>query len=267
MKPYALDVAIALAIQRAALGAVDAPNSARRGVVYAVVGAAFVWRCYPAVFVLAGASIALGVSAIRRRHGAAAFGRLALVSLVWACSFAGLYWVTSKANVSSEHLQDFWLHSRASWPASSKALSWYVERYFEVFHDPVGFNQSALAAAAAIVGVAIVGRRSLSRIVILLLPVALTLVASRLGKYPFSSRLVLFLVPSALLLTAAGLDELRRIPGKAIWFAVAAFVLLFQPAVAAISEARHPRVREEIRPVLQDLVSRVKPGDAVYVYE
>ena len=43
LKPYALDVLIALAILNAAIGALDAPTSTRRGVLYACAGATFVW--------------------------------------------------------------------------------------------------------------------------------------------------------------------------------------------------------------------------------
>lgn len=267
LKPYALDVAIALGILRAALGALEAPGSVRRGVAHAVGGGVLVWCSYPAVFGLAATALVFGLRAIRRRLGVGAIGRIMLVALVWAVAFAALYQTVAKAGASSDDLHAYWRNARAPWPASRKAIAWFVEAYFAAFRDPVGFLQPALAAAAAIVGSLTVSRRSLARGALLLLPIGVTLVASRVAGYPFSSRLILFLVPAALLATAAGLDELRRIPGRPVWLAAAIVVLMLQPVVAAVTVARHPLGREEIRPVLAALLPRLRPGDAVYVYE
>ena len=266
LKPYGVDVCFALLILRAALGALERPVSTARGLAYAVGGALVVWISYPAVFGLAAVGLVLAARAVRR-HDLRALGRTIAVAGAWGLSFLALYALTAARAASSAYLRDFWRHARAPLPTSSKALSWYVTTFFEVFHDPAGFLQPALAAAAALVGIVAVGRRSCAVLGLLVVPVVLALLASNLVGYPFASRLILFLVPSVLLLVAAGLDELRRIPGRPIWFGVAAAVLLFQPAVAAVSQARHPRGREELRPVLAGLATRVRPGDAVYVYE
>ncbi len=266
LKPYGVDVFVALAILRGALGALERPVSTSRGTAYAALGALLVWVSYPALFGVGAVALVLAARAARQRD-VGRLSRVVVVASLWAASFAALYVVTATKTASSDYLRDFWRHARAPLPTSSKALSWYVTTFFEVFKDPVGFLQPALAAAAALVGLVAIGRRACAFLGLLVVPAALALLASNLVGYPFASRLILFLVPSMLLLVAAGLDELRRIPGRPVWFAVAAGVLLFQPAVAAFSQARYPRGREEVRPVLRDLVTRVRPGDAVYVYE
>lgn len=266
LKPYGPDAFVALAILRAALDALDRPVPTSRGVAYALGGALLVWTSFPAVFGLGAAGLVFATRAVRRGD-ARGLGRVFAVAGVWGLSFAALYLLTATKAASSDYLHEFWRHARAPLPTSSKALAWYVTTFFEVFHDPAGFVQPSLAAAAALVGLFAIGRRSCATFALLVVPAVLALVASNVVGYPFASRLILFLVPAILLLVGAGLDELRRIPGCPVWLLVAVGVLLAQPAVAAVSEARRPRGREEIRLVLRDLASRVRPGDAVYVYE
>lgn len=264
--PAAVDLAAALAILDATLRSLDRRVSARRGAVYALAGVALLLVSNVAIVGLLAAGATLGLRAIHRRAPRAA-RRAGSLLVVWVGAFVALWLLAPSGTIAGTHLADPAGRLRAPWPTSASALGWYVGAYFDVFRDPTGFLQPALAAAAAIVGLHVLGRRSLTWVATLVLPVALALLASRLAGHPFGGRAVLFLVPSALLLAFAGLDELRRIPGRPLWFVVAASALLLQPLVAALSELRSPEDREEVRPVLSALVARVRPGDAVYVHE
>src|SRR5439155_23294497 len=96
-------------------------------------------------------------------------------------------------------------------PLSSPANAmWYVHQFFGIFSDPLGLTFTGIAAVAAVLGAMEVFGMHQGRFLLLILPTALTLVASWLHRYPFQGRLLLFIVPSAMLLIAVGLGSIQR---------------------------------------------------------
>ena len=266
LKPYALDVLVALATTAVALRGRSKPPGALGTGVVAILAAVACWLSFPAVFVVGGAALAGLFSGLVRRDRVRV-GRAVVVGAAAAASFAGLYFVVLRPASDSAYLGHFWRLHRAPWPTDGAAARWYAEALFAPFHDPVGFVQAGLGLAAALVGAwGLWSRHRRHALAVLVLPVLATLAGSRVGGYPFAERLLLFLVPSLLLLVGEGVDVAWRAPGARAWGVVTLLLLLGQPAWASASGALRPRGREEIRPLLARLAPRVAPGDVVYVY-
>jgi hypothetical protein len=101
------------------------------------------------------------------------------------------------------------------------------------------------------------------------LPFVATLAASRLHLYPVTERTTLFLLPCLAVLTAAGIWwPARRIGGRTglvLSAALTTAILLF-PAYSAATHVVDPRTKEEVRPVLEAVLSSWKPGDTLYLH-
>jgi hypothetical protein len=95
------------------------------------------------------------------------------------------------------------------------------------------------AIGLALIGVARLWTLDRHRLVLLMLPVALTLAAASLRLYPFHGRLVLFLAPIPLLAIAAGLDRVRNARRRVLYFGLATMVLAV-PALVAFDQVVEP---------------------------
>jgi hypothetical protein len=78
----------------------------------------------------------------------------------------------------------------------------------------------------------------------------------------------MYLTPSLLLAAMAGVEEIRSHYSGRARTAVSflALVLFALPAGAVVALAPPPHRAEEARPVLEELRSRLRPGDAIYAY-
>jgi hypothetical protein len=99
----------------------------------------------------------------------------------------------------------------------------------------------------------------------------LALLASGFKLYPFGERLLLFLAPSVLLLIAEGLERVRWLLRSQPRLAIGVWVLfsaclLYQPVVSAVKHVADPRVREELRPVMEYVRQQRQSGDWINVY-
>jgi hypothetical protein len=92
-------------------------------------------------------------------------------------------------------------------------------------------------------------------------PIALTLLAAALRKYPFDDRLILFLVPMVVLMMAASLDGIAG-GLAALLFGFVLISCLGRQFAFAIQ----PPGREEIVPVMSYLKDHLQNGDTLYLY-
>jgi hypothetical protein len=266
VKPYALDLAVALAL----LGlAMDGSAASRDGFPrLALAGAAAVWLSFPAVFTLAACGLALAVSAWRRRDrpGLAAAGGAALW---WATSFAVYYAVSLSKFVRASWVLDFW--SRGFLPLPPRSLSdlyWPARAFGALFADPGGIGFRGLAIFCFLVGAAVLWRANRFHLALLLGPMLAALAGSGLKLYPFQGRVLLFVVPAILLLIAGGAERVRELAAgrmKGV-YALLVFLLLFHPALLATRALLRPRTREEMKPVLGQLQARRQEGERIYVH-
>jgi len=283
LKPYASDVLVALAIAALALGVLRHGASPRRLAALAVAGLLGPWLSLPAVFVCAGAGLAVAGSLARRGDARGARGALA-VGALWIVGFAVEYALVLRPLRSEALLRESWQGYFAPLPTSGEALRWWGERLLGFFNDPLGLPESAVAALLFAAGAARLARRAGFEALLLLAPIGAVLAASLAGLhpfptssvyrladryYPFYGRLLLFAVPLALPCVAAGAGVLldsasrfRRLAGL-----VAAALLFAAPArQAAVNLLDPPRIHE-LRPLMPRIAERWVPGDLVFAQQ
>ncbi|HYW13988.1 MAG TPA: hypothetical protein VE871_18635, partial [Longimicrobium sp.] len=285
VKQYSLDVLVATVVLWAAAELRDRrPGAAGKAMAAGVLG---VWLSQPAVFMLAGAGLALMHVAVRdgdRRRMA----MLAAVGAAWLASFAGSYAVSRRSLGDAEYLQAFWRDGFMPLPPASAAeWAWLPGRIIRLFREPLGVMgenpfpllqllQTAAGLALCAAGVAWMLRRRPLRVAVVGLPLVLLVAASAVRAYPFagdyltSGRVLLFLVPSLALLLGEGAARVWRaapggqaVAGRAA--AAVAVALLLAPSLvyAAVSV---PHARAEVKPLLQYAAEQRRPGDLLYVY-
>jgi len=234
IKQYSTDITSCLVIWLAALTVAVRPLTAARTALLASGGAAIVWFSHPSIFVLASAGVVGLVQAIASRDWRRVVS-WCLVGSAWVASFAVVRAVATRQLDGTIHMWLFWnfafppMPPRSPWDAT-----WTLRRLAYYFINPLSFDApfgarlSMLPALGlAVLGVFRLWRLDRSRLALLVLPVALTLLAASLRLYPFHGRLVLFLAPVFLIAIAAGLDAIReaRVP-VLVYYGLAAMVLI-----------------------------------------
>lgn len=244
-KPYATDVAAAVALTLIAFGldksdaAADRYGSSGRFLRAALFGGAAVWFSQTAVFMVAGLGASLVLLALTDRPRRLP-PRLIAVLAVWTVSAAAA--VASGLDrvppAMREYFDRVW---EPSLPAITTWLLLVVAGFALWIRSP--------RAALLLIG-----------------PVAVTLLAAGVRLYPFSGRAILFLMPVWALAVAEcsgrlveGLVRIR-VPRLVAW-ALPALAL----AVVVVRDLP-PYRAEEMRPLLANLARRRLPGDAIYVY-
>lgn len=263
-KPYSSDVAFALLLTWLALRALDGRSiSARTVAPVAVAGTAAVWFSYPAAFVLAAAFAALALRAWEgeRRRSLLLLGS---IGAIWAASFLVLYTLSSgtiAAVRSSVFAGD--AHTEAQLTGLARA-AWLS------FVDPGGFLPSmrGLVAFCLAVGLlALVRSQRGDWTVLLAGPGALAVAAALLSKYPPGGRFWLFLVPALLVLISLGVQELVTASHHPLLLGIPLVLALAAPPILqALAHTGDVPRREDVRPLLQQLVREWHPGDSLYVY-
>jgi hypothetical protein len=269
VKQYSTDLSAALAAYLLAFSLLSRKVSTHDVILYGIAGGVLIWFSHPVVFVLTGTGVVLAVIALRTKDTARVI-RLAAIFCIWVISFAVLFNISLDGLTKSVDLHDYW--SSAFMPLPPKSFSditWFITSFFEYFLNPAGFMLSGLACILFIIGVISMGIRDREKLFMLFSPVVFTLLASGLGKYPFSGRLVLFLAPFVLILIAEGLGEtVSKLAGAGA--RIYAFVLvvgvLFDPLGSAVLGVFRQQEIENIRPVLNHISEHRQPGDTLYVY-
>jgi hypothetical protein len=263
LKPYGCDVVVSLAVTLAALRWLD-DQTAKRAAVAAIVGAIGLFFSFPAVFVLAGA----GIWMVSQSPGSKK--QLLTIGAVWFIAFAADYVVFLRPFATSDahpHLVDYWIAQNAFMPhRPADMLQWIFASLDRLARSPGGMWLDCPDAAliGLIIGAAVAIHRR-GKLLLLLAPLPIALLASAVRQYPFADRLALFFVPQYLMLLAAGLERLwTNLAGKAAVVAIAGCVIL-PSADRALTYLFFPTGREESLPAYQWVAQRYQPGDVVYL--
>jgi hypothetical protein len=270
LKQYSTDMACTVLALYGAHLALARPGLIRLGLL-GLAGVPLLWLSQPAAFVLGGAGLVLGVQALRARAWGRA-GVLAAVGAVWLLNFAAAYQLALRTIADYSYFEQSWSNGFAPGAGGAFALEdlrWFVMTFYGVFKYPTGLEDYAagIAAIAAVLAGAALARRRPLHLLLLTAPIALTLLASFMRRYPFQDRLLFFLVPVFLLLIAEGVELLSSAwrPRWALWLLIV-FTLTVEPAGVSALNLVTGRRTEELRPALEELRARVEPGDTVYVY-
>ncbi|HET8670675.1 MAG TPA: hypothetical protein VFM05_08645, partial [Candidatus Saccharimonadales bacterium] len=265
---YSSDVAIAISLYSAAIYYESATLTPWRLAGLGLLGAASVWFSHPSVFVLAGIGITLTFLCLPGRRWAK-IASLSIAYLPWGLSFAACYFISLRHLASNNTLLGYWASYFVPSPIISvSSLEWFILTFFGIFKHPVGLEFSGLAALTFFFGCLSMFRSTRKNFFILISPVLVTLMAAVFHKYPFGERLLLFTTPVFLILIAEGTVQiLSKINGGASIVAVWLIGLLsLHPVLYSSYHLLTPRMREEIKPVMNYTREHTRDEDALYVY-
>jgi hypothetical protein len=268
VKQYSTDVAVVLILYLMSSPIFKSQLGTIRAIALSLAGGLAIWLSHPAAFVLAGIGLTSFWISIRKNEWRILL-KTVLVATFWSCSFLIFYSVSLRGLSHSRNLLDYWNGAFAPFPLSSPAnAKWYVDSFFGIFSYPVGLVFTGLAAVAATLGAMEIFTIDEGKCLLLVLPTALTLVASWLHRYPFQGRLLLFIVPSAILLIAAGLELISRKTRDSIPLLspLAIGFLFLYPVANACRDFIKPQGVEEIRPVIQYVAAYGSKADILYCY-
>ena len=257
---------------------------------WGLAGAALVWLSYAVIFVLVATAGAVSLTQLRHRHWARLL-RGALPFGLWAGSFGVNYLLFTSKHTESGWLV-YWFETLGAFlppPTSLAALKWPFYQLYLALDYPLGLllDRTVLGSALPrlllrVVPLACFGaglwaffRRDRQVLLLLVLAVLLTMLASGLEKYPFYERLVVFLAPVFILLIAGGCDYLSRWPGDRTgrrWPGVVLpGLLLLPPLLASARQAADPDLfggykKSYFREGFQHIDADYRAGDVVYLY-
>jgi hypothetical protein len=239
-----------------------------RLLLFGIIGASAIWFSHAAVFILAGIGLSLFLSYLVRKDWVLSI-RLSIVFLMWILSFSVLYFLSLNELGKNSDLLNSWAKNFPPFPPIRiYQFKWYIDKFFEVFRNPVGLRPSGIAAFLCIIGSISIFNKKRIAFLSLILPTAFLLLASILHKYPLSGRLLLFMVPVLIILIAEGAEYIRvefDERHSVIWLTCMA-ILFFYPIYDAYKDFKKPLRREEIKLVMEYAKQRWQPGDILYVY-
>jgi hypothetical protein len=236
---------------------------------YSMLGAILIWISHPAIFFLA----AIGLSALLDFYQSSNKNNLRaiiIIGVTWVISFLIFYFVSLTHLTNNQYLLDFWENGFP--PSLNRPLvvfQWIVEILLESFKKPTGLPIMGLGAFLYVMGAISLYKQDRIVYFSLLLPILFTLLAAFLGKYPFADRLILFVIPLLIIPTAEGTVQLTKLLSLGQYRLASLFlvgILLFYPLVTTIGFLTHPKLKEEIRPVMEHVRDNWQEGDFIYVY-
>ncbi len=211
VKPYASDLVAALILLALAVSWWRRPERSRAWWLLTAVVPVLLALSYPAVFVAAGVSLALGPEVLRQKRRPVRLAYL-IYNAVLVAAFLSLYFGCTQIQSTALRLFYRWGYWRDSFPPLEQP--WKIPAWLIGVHTgttlayPVGGERGAstLTLIALLVGVAFLRKRVRSPVWLLLAPCVMGLMAACLGQYPYGGapRITQYLAPSICLLTGLG---------------------------------------------------------------
>ncbi len=267
VKPYALDFLMTVLILLAALRCQAIVSGWRPRAGLCLVAVLAPWASYPSVFVLGAASMALLIHALHRRHASHFRAHIA-----FACAVGGLsglssliLWHLAVRQQATPDLRAFWSASFLDLSSPGATATWTGHRLIEIGN--YGTREMGLPLVVlALIG-AVSMRRRPERLVLLMGPLFLALIASALRLYPLGGRLLFFLVPCMWLLAARGIDVLtRRLFVRMVWLRWLLPIALLIPALLWAGRLLiEVTPRCQFREAFAYVEAHRKPGDVLWV--
>lgn len=276
VKQYSVDALVTLMVVWLVLDVLRAGDARAAWWRLAAGGVVALWISQPAVFVLAGAALAIPASPAVRAGGAWR-RRYGLTAIAWAGTFALLYVLVYRAGQQDTYLREFWEPTflRPGTPDFPQRLRGALRAALEApLVWPGGaprvphFVLSGLTGMAFLAGLVTVFRaRGPSLALFLAGPYVAVLGAGIIGAYPITDRLLLFAAPLLFLTYGSALGSVvRTFPprarGPAMAAAVALLTLWRYPA--AVDQALHPPRRRETKTIVSAIEARA-PAAPVYL--
>lgn len=275
LKPYGIDALWSVVLGLLTLRVIDAPTIVRRWWALFAAGALAAVSLAPAPFVLAGVGLAL-ISSPAVRAAPPTRRWLPAMCVSWGALFGVTYLVVYRAAADSVYMQRFWIPYFLSptLPHLPAKLYNAVSTSSQAFFAAEGGLWRVWASCLLLIpivfgGVKLWRRGDVARLLLLIAPLLLAVLASTIRRYPVSPRLLLFALPGLTILLASGigvaagaLERRVRLP----WFAAVTLVLLFLPLLDAGRTVLEPLERESVRSPIQQFIREHQAGATVYLF-
>jgi hypothetical protein len=238
-----------------------------------LLGALFVWFSQAAILILAGLGGALLVAWFLDRDArtARAF-RIAVPIWAIACIAAAVVAFRLVTPATRAFMDTFWRLRGGfpPWPIEKpKDLLWLWDRVTQLFGEPVVLRYAwpGVYSALAAVGFVVLWRRNRIGAIVLLGPLAASVLAAVAQQYPFRTRLALYVLPGLVLAVAQAAEWIRiRMARLHPALGGACMLALFAGPLWSFVRVPPPYFVEDHKSVLAYVRDNLRPGDAVYVY-
>ena len=271
LKQYSTDVFVALLLLWLGDKCFEQPRKLKAYLSLGLGGAIAIWVSHPSLFVLGGLFMTLAIEVLIVQRNRQELASLMGAGTLNALSLVTLYYVNLRFLESNRYLIDYWAGYFAPMPPWSH-FRWYYDAIWSLLNYPAAFPTSIVTVSLLLLGAISLLVRRWFWLSAFAGTLALTIVASALGKYPFNGRLLLFLMPILISLVAEGISRLRislssyapRLAGLSV--ACCAAYLLNGPIATVYGHLNDPSMGEHIKPVMSYLRLKSRPGDIFYVY-
>ncbi len=257
LKPYSLDLLVALILQGLAIWWWRRPERAGRLLGLAAFGPIALACSHPSAFVAGGVGLAIAWPAWKTRRMGVRFA-LGVYFLAISLAQAGLYvaFTRSQASSASGSMRVMWAQSFPPLDSAFGFLRWLVVVHTgDLMAYPCGGERGAsfLSLVACVVGAWVLIRSGRSTVVAILLgPLLLAMVAAGLRLYPYggpaphgsAARIMQYAAPGLCLLIglgfSKGLDQIRARMGSDRPLRLACLGLLVVGVAPLVEGFRHP---------------------------
>lgn len=268
VKPYGVDVLVAIGIWWMVLRMEHSPIGLRRAAAFGCVGAVAVWCSYPSILVLASAAGVLVWRAARYARRDAVRAAVVVVGL-WMLSGCLAYASVLRELGENPYFEQFWSATFMPTPPwSVDWIRWVLDSGAAILRSTIGLPMSLPAGVAVCVGTVSFLRRRVDTALFLLAPLLIAAVASAFDWYPFTGRFLLFAAPAVFVLIGEGASRLLRAGSTRFAALVGSLLvaaLVAQPLWIAAERIVHPQAPQEVKPLLAHLQRNVRPSHVVIV--
>lgn len=193
--------------------------------------------------------------------------------LCWLGGLALYYLLYAKGHPGQSYLMYYWERAGGFGPADpfGEASLDYLGRKLElmrnvknIFHMPDRWANLSLLLVPLAVWLFGTERKN-RRLLLLPIPLVLHLLLSYLRIYPFDIRLTIYLLPLGMLAASFGLDRIL------LWCGLGGQVAALVAMIACLWQAENfrrgqlPIRSEELKPVVQEVERRIRPGEALWL--
>lgn len=258
-------------------------------VVWGILGVLVLCFSLSSIFVLAGIAFGLCLSYLLEKNWDLLFRSLIPFSL-WFFGFVGYYLLFLNRYADSEWLVH-WFELRGGFmplaPSSVADVKWFLHAVYDLQRYPLGLmwidfihpnpivhvlvRMPLLPLIFFFAGIWMFLKENKNLLVVLLLPLFLTLLASGVKVYPFYERLIVFLAPIFIILVAGGCAYLTKMAAKwGNWRYVLPALLLAVPVISSARQVIEPGLfgdykRSQQRSAFLYINERMENEDLVYI--
>lgn len=268
LKPYASDLAIAIALILVAWKSHGLYSSCKRLALITISGVVAIWFSFPAIFILGGVGLMWFMEWLEKPTKKS-FCIIAVICAIWLLNF-WLQFRLLQSQANNAYLLEFW--SDNFLPIIPKSLS-DLKFFFElphVFRDPLWTAFPVVSSFLFIGGCLIIWRQDRRLLVLILFPLVLNLAASGLKKYPFGERMLQYGTMNLFMPISIALVFLLAWFSEKKWQkTIITLLIILNLAEPAVNAAKHifvPKKIEQVKQVVEQLTARDLSEQSLYIF-